>query len=232
MKQFASELQYSDFSIYEPTHVSLHASMRWDASSNNVMGHCCQNSEKCWAAPDMTDKYQHPMVKTASFWLWRRQWGCFLPTWSKYSITLLAQVDCGFPWHAMSPDWKYKLYIITVQDARRLGWWSWCLIVSWWANNEIHFNYTQPQLHTILICLSWDVKFLAMMTELLLKNCIINALFAVFIQISQTRIMITVVKKMCRCENDISQHLRMRRTGVTISPLSGVCWSPLPGDQG
>ena len=89
MKQFASELQYSDFSIYEPTHVSLHASMRWDASSNNVMGHCCQNSEKCWAAPDMTDKYQHPMVKTASFWLWRRQWGCFLPTWSKYSITLL-----------------------------------------------------------------------------------------------------------------------------------------------
>ena len=220
MKQFASELQYSDFSIhYEPTHVSLHASMRWDASSNNVMGHCCQNSEKCWAAPDMTDKYQHPMVKTASFWLWRRQWGCFLPTWSKYSITLLAQVDCGFPWHAMSPDWKYKLYIITVQDARRLGWWSWCLIVSWWANNEIHFNYTQPQLHTILICLSWDVKFWAMMTELLLKNCSINALFAVFI-------MITVVKKMCRCENDISQHLHMRRTGVTISPLSGVCRSP------
>ena len=172
MKQFASELQYSDFSIhYEPTHVSLHASVRWDASSNNVMGHCCQNSEKCWAAPDMTDKYQHPMVKTASFWLWRRQWGCFLPTWSKYSITLLAQVDCGFPWHAMSPDWKYKLYIITVQDARRLGWWSWCLIVSWWANNEIHFNYTQPQLHTILICLSWDVKFWAMMTEFLLNNC-------------------------------------------------------------
>ena len=114
-------IQYSYFSIYEPTHVSLHASMRWDASSNNVMGHCCQNSEKCWAAPDMTDKYQHPMVKTASFWLWRRQWGCFLPTWSKYSITLLAQVDCGFPWHAMSPDWKYKLYIITVQDARRLA---------------------------------------------------------------------------------------------------------------
>ena len=139
------------------------------------------------------------MVKTASFWLWRRQWGCFLPTWSKYSITLLAQVDCGFPWHAMSPDWKYKLYIITVQVARRLGWWSWCLIVSWWANNEIHFNYTQPQLHTILICLNWDVKFLAMMTELLLKNCIINALFAVFIQISQTRIMITVVKNMYRC---------------------------------
>ena len=164
-------IQYSYFSIYEPTHVSLHASMRWDASSNNVMGHCCQNSEKCWAAPDMTDKYQHPMVKTASFWLWRRQWGCFLPTWSKYSITLLAQVDCGFPWHAMSPDWKYKLYIITVQDARRLGWWSWCLIVSWWANNEIHFNYTQPQLHTILICLSWDVKFWAMMTEFLLNNC-------------------------------------------------------------
>ena len=58
------------------------------------------------------------------------------------------------------------------------------------------------------------------MTELLLKNCSINALFAVFI-------MITVVKKMCRCENDISQHLHTRRTGVTISPLSGVCWSPL-----
>ena len=139
----------------------------------------------------------------------------------------VAQVDCGFPWHAMSPDWKYKLYIITVQDARRLGWWSWCLIVSWWANNEIHFNYTQPQLHTILICLSWDVKFWAMLTEFLLKNCsiIIHALFAVFIQISQTRFMITVVKNMY-------WWYRMRRTGVTISPLSGVCWSLLPGDQG
>ena len=44
--------------------------------------------------------------------------------------------------------------------------------------------------------------------------------------------MITVVKNMCRFENDISQHLHMRRTGVTISPLSGVCRSLLPGDQG
>ena len=161
--------------------------------------------------------------------------------------------------HITDPSWLWisltcdepRLKIQTVHyycEARRLGSWWWCLIVSWWANNEIHFNYTQPQLHTILICLSWDMKFWAMMTELRLKNCIINALFAVFIQISHTQIMITVVKKYVSMwkwhqpasphEEDWCHHLTIvqclqvpaaaRRPGVkTGTMLTAQTWSDL-----